>query len=63
MAQAPPADARARKTERQTTDEERFALLISVMAPTRQPGARSPHPGRACRAWAARAHAGLDTHA
>jgi hypothetical protein len=49
MAQEPPADAPARETERQMTDEERFALLISVMAPT--PSARSAIPAsrRGCR--------------
>jgi hypothetical protein len=31
MAQEPPADAPARETERQMTDEERFALLIGLI--------------------------------
>jgi hypothetical protein len=49
MAQAPPADARARKTERQMTDEEGFALLRGVMGAN--PSARSGIPAsrRGCR--------------
>jgi beta-glucosidase len=31
VAGEPPADVRAREVERQMTDDERFALLISVM--------------------------------
>jgi beta-glucosidase len=60
MAQAPPADARARETERQMTNEERFALLISVMganpvSPERDPRIpegcrRAPAAPRACHA-------------
>lgn len=36
----PPADERARRTEAQMTDDERFSLLISVI------GARTDSPDR-----------------
>ena len=40
------ADRRARETEQQMTDEERFSLLVSVMGTNAvMHGARRAHPG------------------
>ncbi len=42
--QAASPDERARATEQQMTDDERFSLILSLQAPLRP--ARQAHPGR-----------------